>query len=246
MERSIFAALIADFSVSSALGGWLFVGSVPSPRRSAVSPEGEWRLLDPVTYEISLSSPSSVPEPGHSAFLTLEEGLAAGEVTVAEQGAQVMQRSRDGAPSTSAAHYRRFRQTACSYQSQQAPAILLAGELAAAVNRIASLARTASFPSARLRFLLMSSVSNTGVGPAARNLRLQNYRPSQRSRKSGRRSKTNRGLGRSSRRHHSQSGPAAPPPQISTPEYSRCYRRQWRTEAYEKIYEFASRRGFHR
>jgi hypothetical protein len=100
MERSIFAALIGGLLGITALGGLALVGSTPgSPAALPSRPEGEWRLLDPVTYEnISVFPVVSSQSQDTSPFLTLEEGLATGEVTVAEQGAQVMQRSRDGRP----------------------------------------------------------------------------------------------------------------------------------------------------
>src|SRR5713101_8152604 len=100
MERSIFAALIGGLLGITALGGLAFVGSAPGSSAAQRSrPEGEWRLLDPVTYEnISVFPVVSSQSQDTSPFLTLEEGLATGEVTVAEQGAQVMQRSRDGHP----------------------------------------------------------------------------------------------------------------------------------------------------
>src|SRR5947208_12754143 len=100
MERSIFAALIGGLLGITALGGLAFVGSAPgSPSALPSRPEGEWRLLDPVVYE-NISIFPVVSSQGHdtSPFLTLEEGLATGEVTVAEQGAQILQRSRDGRP----------------------------------------------------------------------------------------------------------------------------------------------------
>jgi len=57
-----------------------------------------------------------------SFFLTLEEGLATGEVLVREQGSEGLARSREWpAHLHSAAHWR-FRQPACSDQSQQASA----------------------------------------------------------------------------------------------------------------------------
>jgi hypothetical protein len=58
---------------------------------------GEWRLLDPVSYE-NLTVFPVVSSSGYdtSAFLTLEEGLSSGEVTVREQGAEVIYRNRDG------------------------------------------------------------------------------------------------------------------------------------------------------
>ena len=100
MERSIFPALIGGLLGITALGGLAFVGSAPGSSAAQRSrPEGEWRLLDPVTYEnISVFPVVSSQSQDTSPFLTLEEGLATGEVTVAEQGAQVMQRSRDGRP----------------------------------------------------------------------------------------------------------------------------------------------------
>ncbi|OLB22282.1 MAG: hypothetical protein AUI12_12905 [Acidobacteria bacterium 13_2_20CM_2_57_6] len=100
MERSIFAALIGGLLGITALGGLAFVGSAPgSPSALPSRPEGEWRLLDPVVYEnISIFPVVSSQGQDTSPFLTLEEGLATGEVTVAEQGAQILQRSRDGRP----------------------------------------------------------------------------------------------------------------------------------------------------
>ena len=132
MERSIFAALISGLLGITALGGLAFVGS--SPGSAAAQPsrtEGEWRLLDPVTYEnISVFPVVSSVGQDTSLFLTLEEGLATGEVTVAEQGAQVMQRSRDGRPI-----YLPQRTTGASVNQlvlinrSKRPLLLLAGEL---------------------------------------------------------------------------------------------------------------------
>src|SRR5207244_10945553 len=100
MERSIFAALIGGLLGITALGGLAFVGSAPgSPSALPSRPEGEWRLLDPVVYEnISIFPVVSSQGQDTSPFLTLEEGLATSQVTVAEQGAQILQRSRDGRP----------------------------------------------------------------------------------------------------------------------------------------------------
>src|SRR5437899_8763040 len=63
MERSIFAAVIGGFLGVVTLGSLAFVSSAPdsgpNSQPSAIPaspstpprPEGEWRLLDPVTYE---------------------------------------------------------------------------------------------------------------------------------------------------------------------------------------------------
>jgi hypothetical protein len=100
MERSIFAALIGGLLGIVTLGSLGFVGRVPgSPAASASRPEGDWRLLDPVTYEnISVFPVVSSYSQDTSPFLTLEEGLATGDVAVHEQGSEGMVRGRDGHP----------------------------------------------------------------------------------------------------------------------------------------------------
>jgi hypothetical protein len=112
MERSVFAAIIGGFLGFITLGGLAFVGSMPgsepSPQPSATPgvpstpqprPEGDWRLLDPVTYEnISVFPVVASYGQDTSAFLTLEEGLASGEVSVRERGSEEMVRGRDGRP----------------------------------------------------------------------------------------------------------------------------------------------------
>jgi hypothetical protein len=102
MERSIFTALIGGLLGITAFGGLALVGSVPgSPAAPSSRPEGEWRLLDPITYEnISVFPVVSAYNQDTSSFLTLEEGLATGEVLVREQGSAGLARSRDGRPVT--------------------------------------------------------------------------------------------------------------------------------------------------
>lgn len=109
MERSVFAALVGGLLGFITLGGLAFVGSSPSPEPGnnpptlpvtpppQPRPEGNWRLLDPVTYE-NMSVFPVVASFGQdtSAFLTLEEGLATGEVQVRERGSEEMVRGRDG------------------------------------------------------------------------------------------------------------------------------------------------------
>ena len=100
MERSIFTAIIGGLLGITAFGGLILVGSVPgTPEPPSSRPEGEWRLLDPVTYEnISVFPVVSSYNQDTSSFLTLEEGLATGEVAVHEQGSETMVRGRDGRP----------------------------------------------------------------------------------------------------------------------------------------------------
>ncbi len=100
MERSIFTALVGGLLGISAFGGLAFVGSGPgSPAAPSSRPEGEWRLLDPATFEnISIFPVVSSYSQDTSPFLTLEEGLATGDVLVREQGSEGLARSRDGRP----------------------------------------------------------------------------------------------------------------------------------------------------
>ncbi len=98
MERTIFAVLVGGFLGISTLGGLAFSwGSPEAPQPPPGRPEGEWRLLDPVTYEnISIFPVVSSMSQDTSPFLTLEEGLATGDVVVREQGSDGFDRSRDG------------------------------------------------------------------------------------------------------------------------------------------------------
>jgi hypothetical protein len=98
MERSIFAAFIGGLLAIGTLGALAFVRTpFGSPQPPPSRPEGEWRLLDPVTYEnISVFPVVSSYGQDTSPFLTLEEGLATGEVLVHEQGSESLVRGRDG------------------------------------------------------------------------------------------------------------------------------------------------------
>src|SRR6266404_4508817 len=102
MERSIFAALVGGLLGISTLGGLAFVWGPFEPHQPPSPPgrpEGEWRLLEPVTYEnISVFPVVSSNSQDTSPFLTLEEGLSTGEVLVREQGSEGLVRGRDGRP----------------------------------------------------------------------------------------------------------------------------------------------------
>jgi hypothetical protein len=100
MERSIFAALIGGLLGITTLGGLAFVwGPSEAHQPPSSRSEGDWRLLDPITYEnISIFPVVSSNSQDTSAFLTLEEGLATGEVIVREQGSEGMVHGRDGRP----------------------------------------------------------------------------------------------------------------------------------------------------
>lgn len=97
MERSILGAIFGGLFGMSALGGLTLIGASPNPVPG--KPEGNWRLLDPVSYEnITIFPVVSSSSQDTSPFLTLDEGLSSGEVIVSEQGAAGLARTRDGRP----------------------------------------------------------------------------------------------------------------------------------------------------
>jgi hypothetical protein len=91
--------LLSDSVFGMATLGFATLGFLwSSPNQPAPGkPHGEWRLLEPISYENLTVFPvlaSSAHDTG--AFLTLEEGLSRGEVMVREQGVETMVRDRDG------------------------------------------------------------------------------------------------------------------------------------------------------
>src|SRR5258708_26524578 len=88
MDRSIFAALIGGLLGITTLGGLAFVGSAPgSPPAPSSRPEGDWRLLNPVTYDnISVFPVASSYNPDTTTFLPLAEARATGPAACHEQG----------------------------------------------------------------------------------------------------------------------------------------------------------------
>lgn len=132
MQRSIWTALVGGLLGIATLGSLTFVFASPgTPPPPGSRPEGEWRLLDPVTYEnISVFPVVSSYNQDTSSFLTLEEGLSSGEVIVREQGSEGLIRGREGRPiyspqySTGAS----VNQLVLINRSKR-PLLLLAGEL---------------------------------------------------------------------------------------------------------------------
>ncbi|PYT79051.1 MAG: hypothetical protein DMG40_17970 [Acidobacteria bacterium] len=142
MERSIFASIFSGLLGIVTLGGLVFVHPVPdrnpdsqpaanpsSPPAPQPKPEGDWRILDPVTYEnISVFPVVASYGQDTSAFLTLEEGLASGEVLVRERGSVEMVRGRSGhiiyLPQTTGASVNQL----VLVNRSKRPLLLLAGE----------------------------------------------------------------------------------------------------------------------
>src|SRR5712672_3384809 len=94
MQRPVLASILIVLIVIATLGGLGFVCAAPHTTKSS-HPQGDWRILDPVVYEnIAIFPVVSGSSQDTSSFLTLEEGLASGEVIVSERGAAGMVRDR--------------------------------------------------------------------------------------------------------------------------------------------------------
>jgi len=128
----------AHTSIGSTLFGIATLGIAaigmlwPSPGQPTPpgKPEGEWRLLEPITYE-NLAVFPVVASSGYDTreFMTLEEGLSRGEVIVREQGAETLIRGRDGVrPAVQNYGGASVNQLVLINRSKR-PLLLLAGEL---------------------------------------------------------------------------------------------------------------------
>jgi hypothetical protein len=249
MERSIFAAVAGGFLAILTLGGLAFVhltpGSGPgmepaSPGDPPSRPEGDWRLLDPVIYE-NISVFPVVASFNHdtSSFLTLEEGLAADEVIVAEQGSEGMARSRDGRPvyipqpSSSAS----VNQLVLINRSRR-PLLLLAGELVSGgkQDRVIGKDRIvpAGAPPLPLDVFCVEHGRWTGSSQFAAALTI--VHPSVRERAAVDQKQTEVWDAVRSGTT-AKAAPAAPTPRMSMSDIQGAIATNGRTEAYEKIYQ---------
>ena len=241
MERTIFAALLGGLLGISALGGLAFVGPEPNaPAAPQSRPEGEWRLLDPVTYEnISVFPVVSSYNQDTSPFLTLEEGLATGEVMVREQGSEGLARSRDGRPiyiqpPTASAS---VNQLVLMNRSRR-PLLLLAGELVSGGKQDRVIGKDRIVPAGAPPLPLDVFCVEHGRWTGSAQFAAANtiVHPSVRERAAVDQKQTEvwdavRGG------TTAKAAPAAPPPQISAHGIAGAIAGNGRTEAYEKIYQ---------
>ncbi len=241
MERSIFTALIGGLLGISAFGGLAFVGSGPgAPAAPSSRPEGEWRLLDPVTYEnISVFPVVSSYNQDTSPFLTLEEGLATGDVLVREQGSEGLARSRDGRPvyipqpTTGAA----VNQLVLINRSKR-PLLLLAGELVSGgkQDRVIGKDRIVPAGGAPLPLDVFCVEHGRWTGSAQFAAALTIVHPSVRESAAVDQAQTK--VWESVRNGtNAKAAPSAPRAQISSDKLQAAIASNGRTEAYEKIYE---------
>jgi hypothetical protein len=129
MERNVLGRLIGGLLGLSAFFTVGFVSTNTSPPAVPGKPEGEWRLLEPVTYEnLSIFPVVSANSRDTSGFLTLDEGLASGEVQVREQGSEGIVRNRDGVIRPAYSNGASVNQLVLINRGKR-PLLLLAGEL---------------------------------------------------------------------------------------------------------------------
>ncbi len=130
MERSLLGALAGALLGISTLGTAAFVWAGSGSPAPPPKPEGDWRLLDPVTYEnISIFPVVSSLSHDTTAFLTLDDGLSSGEILVREQGGEGLARSRDQrTPPQQYSTGASVNQLVLVNRSKR-PVLLLAGEL---------------------------------------------------------------------------------------------------------------------
>src|SRR6266852_3189995 len=241
MERMIFAALIGGLLGITTLGGLAFVGASPgSPAAPPARPEGDWRLLDPVNYEnISVFPVVSSYNQDTSPVLTLEEGLATGELLVREQGSETMVRGRDGhptyipQPSTGAS----VNQLVLINRSKR-PLLLLAGELVSGGKQDRVIGKDRIVPAGAPPLPLDVFCVEHGRWTGSAQFAAANtiVHPSVRERAAVDQKQTEvwdavRGG------TTAKAAPAAPPPQISARSLQSAIASNGRTEAYEQIYQ---------
>jgi len=249
MERSIFAAIAGGFLAILTLGGIAFVRSTPgggpdmepaSPGNPPSRPEGDWRLLDPVTYEnISVFPVVASFNQDTSSFLTLEEGLAAGEVVGAERGSEGLARTRDGRPvyipqpSSGAS----VNQLVLINRSRR-PLLLLAGELVSGGKQDRVIGRDRIVPPGApplpLDVFCVEHGRWTGSSQFAAALTI--VHPSVRERAAVDQKQTEVWDAVRSGTT-AKAAPAAPAPRMSMSDIQGAIATNGRTEAYEKIYQ---------
>ncbi len=217
MERSLLSALAGTLLGISALGSAAFVWAGSGSPGPQPKQEGDWRLLDPITYEnISIFPVVSSVSQDTSAFVTLDEGLSSGDVIVREQGNDGMARSR-GIPLPQYNSGASVNQLVLINRGKR-PVLLLAGELVSGGKQD--------------RIIAKDRIVAPGADPlplgcflrGARSLvlriaiqRRQDHGPSQRSGTSCREPKPERGVGIGTKRN-----------------YRECYRRPKCGAAYRR------------
>ena len=252
MERSIFAAIFGGFLGILTLSGLAFVQAGPdfdsnlqptTPPASPPAPqpkaEGDWRILDPVTYEnISVFPVVTSYGQDTSAFLTLEEGLATGEVVVRERGSEEMVRGRDGRlvyiPQPTGASVNQL----VLLNRSKRPLLLLAGELVSGgkQDRVIGKDRIVPVGAPPLPLDVFCVEHGRWTGSSQFAAALTIVHPSVRERAAVDQKQTE--VWDAVRSGSTAAQPAAgPSPRISRSELQTAIASNAHTEAYEKIYQ---------
>lgn len=128
MDRNLLGSFVGELLGLSLLGALGFVTGGTAALESGKA-DGGWRLLEPVTYEnLSIFPVVNTNSTDTSWFLTLDDGLASGEVQVHEQGTEGMVRNRDGGIRPAYSNGPSVNQLVLINRSKR-PLLLLAGEL---------------------------------------------------------------------------------------------------------------------
>jgi hypothetical protein len=128
MDRNLLGSFVGELLGLSLLGALSFVYG----GTAALGPgkaDGGWRLLEPVTYDnLSIFPVVNANSTDTSWYLTLDDGLASGEVQVRELGTEGMVRDRDGGIRPAYSNGASVNQLVLINRSKR-PLLLLAGEL---------------------------------------------------------------------------------------------------------------------
>jgi hypothetical protein len=128
MDRNLLGSFVGELLGLSLLGALGFVYGGTAALEPGKADSG-WRLLEPVTYEnLSIFPVVNANSTDTSWFLTLDDGLASGEVQVREQGTEGMVRNRDGGIRPAYSNGASVNQLVLINRSKR-PLLLLAGEL---------------------------------------------------------------------------------------------------------------------
>jgi hypothetical protein len=128
MDRDLLGSFVGELLGLSLLGalGFVYGGTAALEPGKA---DGGWRLLEPVTYEnLRIFPVVNANSTDTSWFLTLDDGLASGEVQVREQGTEGMVRNRDVGIRPAYSDGASVNQLVLMNRSKR-PLLLLAGEL---------------------------------------------------------------------------------------------------------------------
>lgn len=145
-RRQIFPWAWMGLVALAPVGGWLGTQAAQGPDRvlhpvntakqeekkggqsGKPVPQG-WRVLEPIIYENLSVFPVVVRQGADTAgFLTLDEGLASGQVVVSETGGEIIRRTRDGRPRPIVQGGPQVNRLVLINRSNK-PLVLLAGEL---------------------------------------------------------------------------------------------------------------------